>query len=388
MKKLETYDGREQSLIKHQILEKYLQLLAFKIGTFAPSITYIDGFSGPWESRAEDLSDTSFSIALSVLKQTQEELKALGFNIRLRFCFIEKDRKSFQRLDDFAKSQTGIEIKTIHKDFESAIPDVVSFVGNCPGTFPFILLDPTGWTGFGMKHLGPLLRLRPCEVLINFMTGHIRRFIDAPDSQTKDSIIDLFGSEDYIDKIRNAKGIHREHIAVTEYTRNAKRVGAYPYGCNAIVLNPKIDRTHFHLVYLTRHTKGVDVFKGIENKVMLEQQPLRDRAKQRDREAKSNQPELFDAAELPDERHFRDLKRYYLDTAKEAITNSIQQSTGVSYADLHYSALALPLVQESDIRLWISEFEEKGQIRVEGVPPRKRSWKGDVGQQIIIMKST
>jgi hypothetical protein len=30
--------------------------------------------------------------------------------------------------------------------------------------------------------------------------------------------------------------------------------------CTAIVLHPEIDRTHFHLIYATRSTNGVQVF--------------------------------------------------------------------------------------------------------------------------------
>ena len=73
------YAGREQTLAKHFILEKYLQSLAFKLllGGY-PTLTYVDGFSGPWESRTDDYSDTSFMIAIRVLKDAQAQLRAQG----------------------------------------------------------------------------------------------------------------------------------------------------------------------------------------------------------------------------------------------------------------------------------------------------------------------
>lgn len=46
------YSGREQTEAKHFILRRYLQELAFKVLTFQ-DITYVDGFSGPWETNRE-----------------------------------------------------------------------------------------------------------------------------------------------------------------------------------------------------------------------------------------------------------------------------------------------------------------------------------------------
>ena len=64
------YSGREQTKAKHFILKRYLQALAFKV---LPSfdITYVDGFSGPWETKTEAFSDTSFMIAINVLLDAQ-----------------------------------------------------------------------------------------------------------------------------------------------------------------------------------------------------------------------------------------------------------------------------------------------------------------------------
>jgi hypothetical protein len=58
------YFGREQTKAKHFILRRYLQALAFKILRFF-DITYVDGFSGPWETKTEDFVDSSFMIAIA-----------------------------------------------------------------------------------------------------------------------------------------------------------------------------------------------------------------------------------------------------------------------------------------------------------------------------------
>lgn len=89
------YDGREQTLVKHRVLDRYLQRFAFIIGSSHDSITYVDCYSGPWGERSADLSDTSFSIAINQLKAAKREL---GRYIRLRCLFIEKDPNAYGKL--------------------------------------------------------------------------------------------------------------------------------------------------------------------------------------------------------------------------------------------------------------------------------------------------
>lgn len=55
-----------------------------------------------------------------------------------------------------------------------------------------IFIDPTGWTGYPLQKITPLLKLRG-EVLINFMSDHINRFIDDPRPNIAQQFDDLFG---------------------------------------------------------------------------------------------------------------------------------------------------------------------------------------------------
>jgi len=69
------YFGREQTSAKHFILKSYLQALAFKVLTFS-NVTYVDGFSGPWETKTENFSDSSFMIAITVLLDAQKQTES------------------------------------------------------------------------------------------------------------------------------------------------------------------------------------------------------------------------------------------------------------------------------------------------------------------------
>lgn len=46
MKPASHYPGKEQTYLKHFFLEKYLETLAFHIGSKFPDFVYVDCFSG------------------------------------------------------------------------------------------------------------------------------------------------------------------------------------------------------------------------------------------------------------------------------------------------------------------------------------------------------
>ena len=170
------YSGREQTKAKHFILKHYLQELAFKVLTFS-DVTYVDGFSGPWETKTENFSDTSFMIAISVLKDAQKRIRErTGQQRRIRCFFSESNPSVFAQLAvavaPFHKPEVGFEIETYSGEFEDAVPEIQAFVGR---SFSLIFIDPTGWTGYPFSKIKPLFVRPNCEVLINFMYDFVNR---------------------------------------------------------------------------------------------------------------------------------------------------------------------------------------------------------------------
>ena len=196
------YDGREQSWVKHFILRKYLERFAHIVGSKWSPITYVDGFSGPWNTQSSDFKDSSFAIALEELRKARATLKTRDIELGIRCFFIEKNKTAYQHLHSFGQATTDAEVRTENCDFEEAIPEIVRFIkAGGRGGFPFIFIDPKGWTGFSMDEIRPVLELAPGEVLINFMTQHIRRFINSPQEELRESFERLFGSGDIRDEI-------------------------------------------------------------------------------------------------------------------------------------------------------------------------------------------
>ena len=174
----ELYRDREQSYVKHVVLRKYLERFAYIIGSWADSITYVDGFSGPWQARSQDFRDTSFAIAIEELRKAQQHLwQTRKKRTSLRCFFVETDNKAFEQLKGYCEPIKDVEIQIANSEFEAAISEICCFIKQPTGKkFAFILVDPKGWDGFSMTTMSSLLELPRVEVLVNFMTALLSDF--------------------------------------------------------------------------------------------------------------------------------------------------------------------------------------------------------------------
>src|SRR5690606_1822198 len=110
-------------------------------------------------------------------------------------CFFsEVDPAAFKQLQaavsPYHQPSEGFEVKTYQGKFEDAVAEIHSFVGQ---SFPLIFIDPTGWTGYPFPKIKALFAAAKCEVLINFMYGHISRFVASPDAATIASLDPILG---------------------------------------------------------------------------------------------------------------------------------------------------------------------------------------------------
>lgn len=372
------YAGREQTLVKHFILEHYLERFAHIVGSAWDAITYVDCFSGPWNARSERLEDSSFAVALSRLQAARANLADLKLArgrppLELRCFFLEKDPAAFAKLREFATGVRDAEIRTKNATLEESISDIVAFIAARQNdAFPFVFVDPTGWTGFGLDVIQPLLRLRPGEVLVNFMTGFIARFVDSADEGIRRSFDRLFGSVDYRSRIAGLTGQDREEELVRCYAEAIGLAGGFDHVCPAIVLHPEKDRTHFHLLYATRNAKGVEVFKQVEKKAMEVMEGARGEAQRRRRVHRTGQLELLSADQMHDPSHYDNLRERHLAAAMADVRGLLQSRPSVTYDDAWIAALSHPLTWESDLKAWIDAWVKENRLCVTGLGPRNR----------------
>ncbi|AMV29992.1 hypothetical protein VT84_36705 [Gemmata sp. SH-PL17] len=383
----EDYVGREQSLVKHYILRHYLERFAHIIGSRWTTITYVDCFSGPWESQTADLSDTSFAIALQELRKARDTLREWDKSLAIQCFFLEEKAAAHAQLRDYANKQIDASIVTRNAALMDCIPEIIKFIQQGGrSSFPFIFIDPTGWSGYDLDCIQPLLRQSPGEVLINFMTEHIRRFVSPKESRAEiiDSFHRLFGTDEVFARISQiADPQDREDELFTTYANRIREVGAFEFVCPAVVLHPASERTFFHLIYATRHRRGVEVFKQVEKDAFFFQEEIRAGAKEAEQIRKTGQGSLFaeEEAKLPSFRAIT-LRERYLAAALRRVNELRVGRKQVPYDEIWDAALAFPLVWESDVKEWVAEQKRVGRINVLGLAANQRVPQWEEGHTI------
>ncbi|MBV9070733.1 MAG: hypothetical protein JO093_24070 [Acidobacteria bacterium] len=165
--------------------------------------------------------------------------------------------------------------------------------------------------------------------------------------------------------------------------RNLRKLGRFTHVAAAIVLDPLISRTHFHMIYATRHLAGLQVFKEVEQKAMGVMVDAQAEAQQKRRVEGTRQDELFGSRDLYNPRHYQSLRDGYCDKSRRFTLALLQRRKSVSYDVVWKAAISFPLVWESDLKTWIKQWESKGTLRVDGLVGRRRV--PQVGQNHILL---
>lgn len=284
------YEGREQAYIKHYILKSYLQRLFMIIGLQRHlTINYVDCFAGPWSDETEDLSDTSIGISIQIMRECVQAL-SIKFNrpVKFRALYIEKNQKSFLRLQEFILKQKNpaLELQCLQGDYTTLITDVIDWT---QGSFTFFFVDPKGWKKIICGNtMSPLLKLPNTEFLINLMYDFANRAISIEKHNA--DFLDLLGDVPVFPP--DATPVDRQEIVLSLYRKTIK---SYYQGRSVAVPieRPGKDRVLYFLVYLTRHPKGIEVFKTEAETMQLVQRVTQVEVKLRLQQSKSESLDLF-----------------------------------------------------------------------------------------------
>lgn len=252
----DAYVGREQAYIKHTILKEYLQSLFMIIGRGRePVISYVDCFAGPWNSEESNLRDTSISVSLEQMSLCGKALKEkFGRDVKFRALYIEKDEGRFSRLQSYLEScpYPDVEASCLKGNYAELSDDIVRWVGNA---FAFFFVDPTGWKDVSEAFMRPLLALERTEFLINLMYDFVNRFVEHP--PLHHDMVALFGESPDLSNLPSEERRRRlVRMYMSKINESYKGRGTY------VPINaPGSERVKYFLVYLTRSSKGLCVFK-------------------------------------------------------------------------------------------------------------------------------
>lgn len=343
------YVDREQTKTKHFILKGYLEALAFKVMR-SFDIAYVDGFSGPWKEKTDDFSDSSFMIAINVLKIAQKEIYRKERKCRnVRCYFSETNPVAYAKLVEAVKphNKPGFEIKTFFGKFEDAIGEINSFVGN---SFPLVFIDPTGWTGYPLSKIKPLFDREKCEVLINFMYDFVNRFVNSGDAETIASLDPILGGPGWQSRL---DATQHPGVAVEKLFRQTlKEVGGFEFVVSTKIDKSTADRPHFFMAYGTKNRAGLKAFREIEFSAQKEHAKNRATAKDNKRLKQSGMDDLFsDHHAQVQESTIEDLVEEQMSFASKDLLVSLSQTGEIRFSKVVDMLMQSFMLRETNIKV-------------------------------------
>lgn len=290
------YAGREQSYVKHYLLDDYLVALVHKVAGAYDHIVYVDGFSGPWNASGENFEDTSFGIALQALRSAKSAWKEHGRDVRMTAHLVEKRQGAFRDLQTVPARYPDIDVVPHHGSFIDLAGGIASRIP--PTAFAFILIDPKGWR-IDMRKIRPLLQLPHCEVLFNFMFEFINRAASMSDPRTAEGLQALIPVGSWRQELSRADTPEgRKRVLIDAFAETLCSFGGFTFVAETPVLRPVKDRIIYSLIYATRASKGIEVFRDSQIKTLHKQTEVRGSTKLALSAAKSGQVEAFTQGEM------------------------------------------------------------------------------------------
>ena len=360
------YLGREQTKAKHFILRTYLQALSFKVLNGPngwPALSYVDGFSGPWKTRTKNHADSSFMIAIEVLKEAQNRIFELtGVRKTIRCFFSENNRTSYSELVAAVAAHNDVKnrfhITTFEGEFEIALPQIDPIID---GSFALFFIDPTGWTGYSLETLAPYLRGRGREVLINFMYDHINRFAASPDEKTIESMNPILGGAGWTDRLDPdlPRGLAVEKL----FRETLQEAGDFEHVLSTRIDKSTTDRPHFFLAYGTKALAGLKAFRDAEYGALKENDKDRALAKRHKNNELEGTDELFGNEDLGQRTTIDDLIAERRALAAEWARNFISANGGeASFDDICAEVMRSFMLRETNVKDVCLDLCESGTI--------------------------
>jgi three-Cys-motif partner protein len=179
-----TWSLPEHTLVKHQILEHYLQawlpIMAGRSGAArGPGhLVLVDGFAGPGRFGGNEGSP------LVIIRTYMEHAAAALANTRLTFVLIEPNAARFSCLQSEISAieprlPANATVLLIPASFADVMSDRARFMGADAAQAPsFVFIDPFGYKSTKLNEISNLLSFGHSEAFIYVPLWHIARFLD------------------------------------------------------------------------------------------------------------------------------------------------------------------------------------------------------------------
>jgi three-Cys-motif partner protein len=244
------WDIEPHTLAKHEILKRYLEAWFPILAKFNQRIVYLDSFCGP--GRYKGGEDGSPIIAV---KQAINHFGRLQ-DREVIFIFIDEREDRIEHLKKEIALMTipsnfsfHIQVAQFEETIRQILDDLESRKLNLAPTFAFI--DPFGFKGVPYSLVKRLLANPKTEVFINIMAEFINRFVETPDTGTRQHITDLFGTNQALEII--AKCGNRLDMLKQLYQTQLQACANY---VRYFEMRDNRDQLIYYLFFATNHPLG------------------------------------------------------------------------------------------------------------------------------------
>jgi len=372
----EAYVGREQAYIKHLFLRKYLERLVHKIASFANCIVYVDGFSGPWKSAAQNYADTSFCIALKALTDARRSWLTMPAGNRrdvvMEARLVEEEDEPFDQLQHIGSHFPEVSVTPYHGDFMAFAPAIAAALP--ANAFSFVLVDPKGF-GLDMAKLKPLLERERSEAVFNFMFDYANRFPSlASLGPTYDRLLPGVDWRTHLADLEANPATtpeERKHAFLGWFKHAIRNVSGYRFIADVEIQYPGKDRTFYFLVYGTRKPPGIKVFRDCQIKALEEQSAIGGHMRAQAAQA-GGQFELPGVtAELRTLQFKANLEREAV-AARSLLLSMIPETGGIRWDRVWPDVLAEHVIREGTLGRMVNDLRKQAVLDIPGWPARKQ----------------
>lgn len=354
------YEGREPALVKHTFLDTYMPAQIPKVVSWADTFAYVDLFAGPWQSKSGDFSDTSFGIALRHMSEAKAKQASLGKSVKMVAHLVEKDPNNYSMLVEAVKRFPKVETRSYPGTAEQHADTIAAAIPS--NAFRFVVIDPKGIPD--VRRFRRLIEPRNTEVLLNFMLQFANRFASSQDRMPtlEGWLGNLQDGSEWRSIFAALSGAERE-AAISERARLAlKEMGNYQFAPALTVDETHVDRTLYKLIFLTRHSAGMRVFRDAHLRALEIQATYRSAKKAESRKHQTGMDDMFSQARAmePGERSARAIAAGQADARQMLLRLLASKSEGIAWKDVWLAILDACVVTHRALGeiahdLWLQE---------------------------------
>jgi three-Cys-motif partner protein len=274
---MKDWDYKQQTKIKHAILEKYLWAWLRILGKRVPLLYYVDGFAGKgsyWEEETSEIKPGSPVIAIKAYLEHKEK----GEPYELKFINVEKSEANWLELE---KATQGFKSKADIDNIRGEFLDNIDFIlKNVRNDFAFFFIDPFGISGIDFAELERVFAREETEILLNFNYDGLQRCIGdlkkikvrdskmrAKAQSTIDRVCKLLNlSEQELEQTVTSSGIskYKQISLLKKYRDNLWKYKTYVY---PLPINfPGTERTFYYLIFMTENIIALKIMKDVMKK--------------------------------------------------------------------------------------------------------------------------